>query len=140
MAARRHLTDGPLLALASAKTVARVTVVVTAGEVTVSVVADAAAPAAPHAIRFAGTSVLFDEKENLLWLESPMARTATAFHVGIVDDHPVVIDGVRAWLAEAPGIRGQTHRRHHGGPALRRGGRPDRGPQPQRSTGAVGHR
>ena len=34
-----------------------------------------------------------------------MARTATAFHVGIVDDHPVVIDGVRAWLAEAPGIR-----------------------------------
>lgn len=70
VAARRHLTDGPLLALASAKTVARVTVVVTAGEVTVSVVADAAAPAAPHAIRFAGTSVLFDEKENLLWLES----------------------------------------------------------------------
>ncbi|MFJ7768235.1 hypothetical protein ACIQ1J_07425 [Streptomyces sp. NPDC097107] len=70
VAARRQLTDGPLLALASAKTVARVTVVVTAGEVTVSVVADAAAPAAPHAIRFAGTSVLFDEKENLLWLES----------------------------------------------------------------------
>ncbi|MFE1029651.1 hypothetical protein ACFW5I_34770 [Streptomyces sp. NPDC058818] len=70
VAARRHLTDGPLLALASAKTVARVTVVVTAGEVTVSVVADAAAPAAPHAIRSPGTSVLFDEKENLLWLES----------------------------------------------------------------------
>jgi hypothetical protein len=82
VAARRHLTDGPLLALASAKTAARVTVVVTAGEVTVSVVADAAAPAAPHTIRSPGTSVLFDEKENLLWLESrwrvPRPRSTSA--------------------------------------------------------------
>lgn len=70
VAVRRDLTEGPLLALASAKTSARVTVVVTAGEVTVSVVADAAAPAAPRTIRSADTSVVFDEKESLLWLES----------------------------------------------------------------------
>nr|WP_215203471.1 response regulator [Streptomyces sp. CHD11] len=35
----------------------------------------------------------------------PMARTGPAFDVGIVDDHPVVIDGVRAWLAEEPSVR-----------------------------------
>ncbi|MFE9682005.1 response regulator [Streptomyces sp. NPDC006285] len=34
-----------------------------------------------------------------------MARPQVAFDVGIVDDHPVVIDGVRAWLAEEPGVR-----------------------------------
>lgn len=34
-----------------------------------------------------------------------MAHTGTAFDVGIVDDHPVVIDGVRAWLAEEPSLR-----------------------------------
>ncbi|MBF8171847.1 response regulator transcription factor [Streptomyces olivaceus] len=34
-----------------------------------------------------------------------MAPAGTALDVGIVDDHPVVIDGVRAWLAEEPGIR-----------------------------------
>ncbi len=34
-----------------------------------------------------------------------MARTGTAFDVGIVDDHPVVIDGVRTWLAEEPSVR-----------------------------------
>jgi hypothetical protein len=70
VAVRRQLTEGPLLALASAKTSARVTVVVTAGEIAVSVVADASASAAPRLVRSAGTSVLFDEKENLLWLES----------------------------------------------------------------------
>ncbi|MEV4996542.1 response regulator [Streptomyces niveus] len=34
-----------------------------------------------------------------------MARPGTAFDVGIIDDHPVVIDGVRAWLAEEPNVR-----------------------------------
>jgi two-component system, NarL family, nitrate/nitrite response regulator NarL len=34
-----------------------------------------------------------------------MARPQIAFDVGIVDDHPVVIDGVRSWLAEEPSVR-----------------------------------
>ncbi len=34
-----------------------------------------------------------------------MARPQIGFDVGIVDDHPVVIDGVRAWLAEEPSVR-----------------------------------
>ncbi|MBZ6081964.1 hypothetical protein KVH02_20165 [Streptomyces olivaceus] len=82
VAVRRRLTDGPILALASARNTARVTVVVTAGEVTVGVVADASADAVPRAVRSAGTSVLFDEKENLLWLESrwrlPVPRSTSA--------------------------------------------------------------
>jgi hypothetical protein len=82
VAVRRRLTEGPLLALASAEVSARVTVVATAGEVTVSVVADAAAPVVPHTSGSADTSVMFDEKENLLWLESrwrvPRSRSTSA--------------------------------------------------------------
>ncbi|MFI6083008.1 hypothetical protein ACIBBB_18855 [Streptomyces sp. NPDC051217] len=70
VAVRRRLTEGPLLALASAEVSARVTVVATAGEVTVSVVADAAAPVALRMSGSTDTSLMFDEKENLLWLES----------------------------------------------------------------------
>jgi hypothetical protein len=82
VAVRRRLTEGPLLALASAEVSARVTVVATAGEVTVSVVADAAAPVALHTSGSNDTSVMFDEKENLLWLESrwrvPRSRSTSA--------------------------------------------------------------
>ncbi|MFF3485530.1 hypothetical protein ACFYXC_20005 [Streptomyces sp. NPDC002701] len=70
VAVRRRLTEGPLLALASAEVRARVTVVATTTEVTVSVVADAAAPVALRTSGPSDTSVIFDEKENLLWLES----------------------------------------------------------------------
>ncbi|WP_329377970.1 hypothetical protein [Streptomyces sp. NBC_01716] len=70
VAVRRRLTEGPLLALASAEVSARVTVVAMAGEVTVSVVADAVAPVGLSTSGSTDTSVMFDEKENLLWLES----------------------------------------------------------------------
>lgn len=34
-----------------------------------------------------------------------MARPPTTFDVGIIDDHPVVIDGVRGWLAAESRVR-----------------------------------
>ncbi|MFD5315775.1 hypothetical protein [Streptomyces sp. NPDC127098] len=82
VAVRRWLTEGPLLALASAEVSARVTVVAAAGEVTVSVVADAAAPGTLRTSGSTDTSVIFDEKENLLWLETrwrvPRPRSTSA--------------------------------------------------------------
>nr|MDT0661132.1 response regulator transcription factor [Micromonospora sp. DSM 115978] len=45
----------------------------------------------------------------------PMAANVSPVRVGIVDDHPVVIEGVRAWLSEEPRIR-----LVHVGPALPR--------------------
>ncbi len=79
VAVRRRLTEGPLLALAAAEVSARVTVVATAGEVTVSVMADAAAAVALSTSGSTDTSVMFDEKENLLWLESrwPVPRSGS---------------------------------------------------------------
>jgi len=34
-----------------------------------------------------------------------MAKTAAAVRVGIIDDHPVVIEGIRAWLSVEPRVQ-----------------------------------
>ncbi|MGW5473497.1 hypothetical protein [Streptomyces chartreusis] len=67
---RRDLTEGPLLAMATAATRARVTVVATAEEVVVSVVADAPPETLADAQDSLTTSALFDEEEDQLWWEA----------------------------------------------------------------------
>ncbi|MFS8197648.1 hypothetical protein ACLVWQ_03075 [Streptomyces sp. CWNU-52B] len=67
---RRALTEVPLVVLASAKARARLTVVAHPAEIVVSVVADAQPGTRLDAPSPLTTSVLFDEEENQLWVET----------------------------------------------------------------------
>ncbi|MFD0689758.1 hypothetical protein [Actinomadura fibrosa] len=67
---RRDLAAGPMLALAAARTWARLTVVATAEYVVVSVLADATAVITAEAGGALPLSVVHDEEEQRLWVES----------------------------------------------------------------------
>ena len=138
---RRALTEAPLLALAGAERRARVTVLGRTDEVAVSVLVDGRGPARGRA---GGHGKLGGDGERPRRGGPAVGGGAMAeVTVVLVDDHPVVHDGVRAWLEQDPERRialvaaGGRRRGRWTGPGPDRRRRAAR-PQPARHDGGAG--